>query len=338
MSTATLERPPRQATTRPPAAPSGNGRFPDDMWLNIPGVPVFAEHETTTQRGTAIKFGRRELELVAANCNRRIRETGDYGGISIGHTSESADATAMPLVGLAGPFRVGRLPGDNARWAILADLHVRREYANAVRNFPRRSAELWLADRYEDMYLDPIALLGAETPRLDLGLLYSVSRHQGSRRAEVKRYTKNGGRMTPQQVHEFIGAIEQLEWAQFAKFQMRADRANMRANGATDPTVANIARDYSRQVQQYSRFRSEYIASERYGRASAASQPLRESLRSLHAELSKTYTLIQDALRPAMDAALRAAKLRAARGEVGAYDSELQARQIPRLSPPQAVA
>ena len=33
---------------------------------------------------------------------------------------------------------------------------------------------MWLEDEYKDMYLDPIALLGAETPYNDLGVLYSA--------------------------------------------------------------------------------------------------------------------------------------------------------------------
>jgi hypothetical protein len=169
-------------------AASGDS-FPDDAWLNIRDVPVFAEHATSTQAGRELAFGRRELAALAANCNRRIRDTGDYAGIVIGHTPDPAaapHAAPMPLIGLAGPFRMGliQLAGGQPKWAILADFHVRREHAAALRDYPRRSAELWVEDAYEEMYLDPIALLGAETPRLDMGLLYSAVRRRDGKHVE----------------------------------------------------------------------------------------------------------------------------------------------------------
>lgn len=168
--------------------------FPDDEWLNIPNVPVFAEHSTTTHSGRDLQFGRKELAAVCSNCNRRIRETGDYAGIVVGHTPDPDTASAappMPLVGLAGPFRVGliRQTGGRAKWAILADFHVQRNRADVIRQYPRRSAELWVEDDYGSMYLDPIALLGAETPRLDMGLLYSATHQRFGRRVEIEKYS-----------------------------------------------------------------------------------------------------------------------------------------------------
>lgn len=41
-----------------------------------------------------------------------------------------------------------------------------------LKEYPRRSAEIWAEEKYEDMYLDPISLLGADTPWADMGVLY----------------------------------------------------------------------------------------------------------------------------------------------------------------------
>ena len=47
-----------------------------------------------------------------------------------------------------------------------------------LREYPRRSAELWAYENYDDMYIDPISLLGAETPWSDMGVLYEKKEHE----------------------------------------------------------------------------------------------------------------------------------------------------------------
>lgn len=145
--------------------------------MSIRDVPVFAEHETTTKDGRTLRFGRTELEAVANRCNRRIAETGDYAALSIGHTPPAGSGLPpLKAVGFAGPFRVASMSGEmgRERYAITADFHVRRsEWEEAQKYIARRSPELWVEDTYDEMFLDPIALLGAEVPRLDMGLVYS---------------------------------------------------------------------------------------------------------------------------------------------------------------------
>jgi hypothetical protein len=152
---------------------SGPGAFPIDQYVTVPDLAVFAEHEITTREGRRLRFDRRALEQIAARCNRRISETGDYAAVIVGHTSESPD-TGRPIpeaIGMAGPFRVGLLgDGSRARYCILADFHIRRDKVDLYNAHPRRSVELWAADNPSEMYFDPIGLSGGETPRLDLGL------------------------------------------------------------------------------------------------------------------------------------------------------------------------
>lgn len=159
--------------------------FPEADFVNKSNVPVFAEHETTTRDGRQLKFGYAELSAVADRCNRRIQETGDYAALSIGHNPEpEAKVRGAPTpktVGYAGPFRIGTINGQDGtkKVAILADLHYFKSDWEEAKKYGRRSAELWVEDRYEEMFLDPIALLGAETPRLDLGLVYQMQGEDG---------------------------------------------------------------------------------------------------------------------------------------------------------------
>jgi len=161
------------------------GRFDEAEFATFPDVPVFAEHVTRRKDGETLEFGKQELEAIARRCNRRIQETGDYAVLTLGHTPDPDDANGKDpeVVGYAGPYRVGLVgsPGGAHRYAILADFHVFREKAGEVKKHPRRSPELWLADSPADMFLDPIALLGASPPRLDMGMLYSAQ-HNGRER------------------------------------------------------------------------------------------------------------------------------------------------------------
>lgn len=179
--------------------PVANTRTPGELYtaedfITIRNVPVFAEHETTNTGGRHLRFGASELQSIADRCNRRIAETGDYAALTLGHTpspEQTARGKAMPdLVGFAGPFKLGEIGQENerSRYAVLADFHVFKEDMARVKKHPRRSPELWLEDSFEDMFLDPIALLGAELPRLDMGILYSAIRHRGEQSLQIEKY------------------------------------------------------------------------------------------------------------------------------------------------------
>lgn len=136
-------------------------------------VPVFVEHTRALKSGRTLHFGRYELERVAQRSNRRIEETGDFAPVVIGHTSDDPAVPKPPKVGWAGPFRLGWLNEKKDKLAILADFRIDKDKTDILNEYPRRSAELWAEEKYEDMYLDPICLLGAETPWSDLGVLYA---------------------------------------------------------------------------------------------------------------------------------------------------------------------
>lgn len=256
------------ADTAPQPVPRANVRSPADafdpqIWVTVPNVPVFAEHETTARDGRRLRFTKVELEAIARRCNQRIQETGDYAAITLGHTPEEEGAPQPEMIGLGGPFRLGLLgePGQRQRYAILCDYHIYRDKVDLLRQYPRRSPELFLEDRYDQMYLDPIALLGAQAPRLDMGLLYcavrggrlvekyaaacpsaaSVFLPSDSDKTHYAAHDADAGAtpsipnkepppmaLSPEDVRQIVDALEQLDWVQYVKQQMA---------GAAEPAV-----------------------------------------------------------------------------------------------------
>lgn len=166
---ATLEKP-----LKTPAVPDGD-------FLVFEDRPIFCEH--TASDGTV--YDRKRLQELCDNQNRRISETGDFTPIIVGHTPDKYElrsGAAQPeVIGLAGPFKLGLIGHDNPKWAILGRFHVYREDERKFRKHPRCSVELWP----DEGFFDPISVLGAETPKLELGMHYSRD-PQGR---DVRRYT-----------------------------------------------------------------------------------------------------------------------------------------------------
>ncbi len=137
-------------------------------YVVVTDVPVLDEHLMTGDHENPEEWiGPDRLQQIAANNNNRINQTGDATPIIIGHTKDGLDERKQPpVVGFATNFVVHRLL-NTQKQAIHADFHILKDRVEEVRNFPRRSVELW-PKRWE---IDPIALLGATTPERDLGLL-----------------------------------------------------------------------------------------------------------------------------------------------------------------------
>lgn len=237
------------------------GGLPVDAFEVFRNVPVFKEHRTHARNGRELIFGPEELAAVCRRCNQRIEGTGDYAAVVIGHTPSPEaieNGAAMPeQIGFAGPFRMGRMQDGAA--AIFADFWIYKEDAHKLKKFPRRSPELWLEERYEEMFLDPIALLGAETPRLDLGtLLYSavrdgrqVERYAAAAPGAMNSYvpsedyaaddSPNSGSHTmalsPEDVKQVVDAIMQTAPMQFVQQKMMAEQGNGQPPAAGAPTA-----------------------------------------------------------------------------------------------------
>lgn len=235
----------------PPKASEASQPYEEDGMVVIDDVPVFDEHEADD--GTT--YGPEELQAIADNCNRRIRDTGDYVALTDGHTQDPEDPKSIKnaktgmlaqpeVLGLAGPFRVGEIGEENPRKCILARFRYFNDKADRAMRLPRRSVEVWQEKDPKQRYFDPIALLGSEAPRRDLGMLYRYSkgRNGASRRVPVVRYSaafpgggpntfvpgtdrdKNSKEPTmaiaPEDIQAIVAAISETDWAKWAQRQM----------------------------------------------------------------------------------------------------------------------
>jgi hypothetical protein len=171
-------------------------------------VPVFDEHcdeeplrdevtgdiildEQGNPKTRQIRYSRDVLESIAENLNRRIRDTADYTALSIEHTptpeQRANGIKGQEVVGFAGPYYVAPWGKENPRPTIYArNWATFKEDTAKASKYPRRSVELWAERNIHDRYFDPISLLGAVTPRRDLGLHYS--RVNEGRPVPVYRY------------------------------------------------------------------------------------------------------------------------------------------------------
>lgn len=142
-------------------------------WFVVRGVPILDEHSLPVGNdGRAMKFDRNRLSEIAAHNQRRIDDTGDATPIVIGHTPRKAPdgktTEQVPVVGFAKNFRIGTIGKLKPRAAILVDKWFPKDKAEEIRKYPRRSIELWPSDGT----IDPISILGGETPMRDLGLMH----------------------------------------------------------------------------------------------------------------------------------------------------------------------
>lgn len=146
-----------------------------EEWFEIPGVAVLDEHQNPSAKDEFRNVDRDLLATIAANSQRRIDDTGDECPVVVdfesrrGHTPRPNENRPMPQVaGYARNFRVvDRFGKVNPRSAIVCDMRFKKSDRERLQQFPRRSIEIWPQDKI----IDPIALLGAETPKRDLGLM-----------------------------------------------------------------------------------------------------------------------------------------------------------------------
>ncbi|MBS0205000.1 MAG: hypothetical protein JSS49_19000 [Planctomycetes bacterium] len=138
---------------------------------------VFLEHTipaSSDGERPGLHYGQDALQQMVDWANYRIRNSDTFSVISDGHTptnAELATGRAMPdVLGYAGPFYLGQLGDLNPRWAIYAEEWVHRADVPQFEKLQRRSPEVWVTEPIDRRTMDPIAALGAETPRLDCGM------------------------------------------------------------------------------------------------------------------------------------------------------------------------
>lgn len=128
---------------------------------------LLREGEIADERtGGKVKLTKARLEKIAETQNQRIIQTGDATPIIVGHTKRHLLEKDQPeITGLATRFEVARFHKTKS-WGLRAVPWSKPENKLNFEKYKRRSCELWT----DPDLIDPISLLGANTPRLDLGL------------------------------------------------------------------------------------------------------------------------------------------------------------------------
>jgi len=140
-------------------------------YRQLPSVCHFTEHTINTRSGPFI-VGPAELRSICQNMNRRISEVGLYPALIDKHTSNDPSAGEPQVIGYSGCFRIGMIGDKQQKFSIFGDEFHKPRYIGVVDQKPRRSVELM---RYADSsrnFFDPIACLGAESPRLEIPPAY----------------------------------------------------------------------------------------------------------------------------------------------------------------------
>lgn len=175
-------------------------------------IPEIAEtrDETTGEvnpgrEGT--EYNRENLQHLVDFANYRIRNAGQFAALSDGHMPTLEEkSTGRPdaeVLGWAGPFYIGLFGNEHPQWAIFCDEWIHNENLSKAEKLQRRSPEVWCKEPIERRTMDPIAMLGSETPRLDSGMnLYSM-RADGQ---EVMRYSMSMA--MPNAVNSYVPGSE----------------------------------------------------------------------------------------------------------------------------------
>jgi|GEM_PF-2195966 len=159
--------------------------YEEKEFVVYPKVAVFKENSRRLPKdkknpdadpGT-IEFDDDAMEAIAENCNRRIEDTGDFVPIVLRHNPLTHAGDDRKVVGFAGPFWTGKFGRKTPLMAIFAELRIFKRDKEETEKYPRLSVECWLQKNGDPTtgVIDPVCLLGSETPELDLGLRYARS-------------------------------------------------------------------------------------------------------------------------------------------------------------------
>jgi hypothetical protein len=167
--------------------------FPAGKFVRFGPRCIFVEHTVPASddgERPAITYGQAELQQLVDWANYRIRNSENFAVISDGHTPSQDERTGGALMpntlGYAGPFYLGLFGDVHPQWAIYADEWAHQDDVPRFEKLQRRSPEVWAGEPMERRTLDPIAALGAETPRLDCGMNPYTRAGDGQR---VMRYS-----------------------------------------------------------------------------------------------------------------------------------------------------
>lgn len=201
-------------------------------------MPLFDEHVGED----GVYYDEALLRQIAQNQNDRIADTGDYVPVVQWHTKEDgAPDEDPPLVGYAGPFFVAPYGHTKPRPCIYArKIYVYKDKERIYRRRPRRSVEMWPEKDPKDRFFDPIALLGAETPKRDLGMSLTYSRSAGDRMRYCRAISYQA--TTPVGGNTFVAGTGDRERRRNQKDSTMNDQAAAVVQGM-QPILENFAKE-----------------------------------------------------------------------------------------------
>lgn len=181
-------------------------------------IALLDEHDLVDDDGNVVmSLDEDKLHRIADNNNRRVEDTGDEVPIIIGHTKDDAPEQHQPeIVGWVRKFSVKPL-FKTGRKAVFGVARFMKSKIDKIRQFPRRSVELWL----KKMMIDPVALLGATTPDRDLGLLkFAANGEQTYTPLSPEEDAMETNSNVDEIVQKVIAALQQTDVWKFVESQM----------------------------------------------------------------------------------------------------------------------
>ncbi len=168
-----------------PLRDRARGMFTQDIYRHVQGVPYFHEHSTIGRDGSPHVYGFDDLANIVDGQNQRA-DTDCYSAIASHHTSDLHKGPRFEpeTVGYAGVYRLGMIGHNSPKWAVFADEFHKKDQADLFDKRRRRSVEVLRFKDGRAPILDPIATLGADSPRLNL----PVARYE-QENAVVERYS-----------------------------------------------------------------------------------------------------------------------------------------------------
>jgi hypothetical protein len=157
--------------------------FPDDQYRFVEAVPYFMEHTVQKPTGPLV-YNFLELSRMVDSLNSRC-SSDSYSALVSHHTDDRLKGPDKEpeVLGYSGPFYLGMVPtAEGDKWAIFGDEHHDRQYSNVLAKRRRRSVEVLRPRNGDPSYFDPIATLGADSPRLPL----PVARYESKQVADVE--------------------------------------------------------------------------------------------------------------------------------------------------------
>jgi hypothetical protein len=182
-------------------------------WELVRDVPIFSTDATYQ--------GQHVDRKLLDNIVERMKKFGP-ASVIIGHTDQNNQYDEKEVVGLATNFRVA--DGDDGKTYLVCDIIVRD--SEILNKYPRRSIELW-----DDYTIDPIALLGSSTPRVDLPVVIKYRRETNMSNEELKDLAAKVLELLKETAEwKFLSELQQ-EWQEFQKSIQEAGQAQA-AEGA----------------------------------------------------------------------------------------------------------